>query len=146
LLKFQADEKLPQTGQPDEATLARLGITSQESANDQQHHPQAHQTDDYGYRYETLQGGAVIKEPLPGFAAYARRQAHRWGEFIEKHDKGITALSTVVIALFTAALAIFMVSLAFSTRKAARAAKDAADALPSVEPGARASERSVTGP
>jgi tetratricopeptide (TPR) repeat protein len=26
LLKFQADEKLPQTGQPDEATLARLGI------------------------------------------------------------------------------------------------------------------------
>jgi TolB-like protein/DNA-binding winged helix-turn-helix (wHTH) protein/Tfp pilus assembly protein PilF len=33
LLKFQADEKLPQTGQPDEATLARLGITSQESAS-----------------------------------------------------------------------------------------------------------------
>jgi tetratricopeptide (TPR) repeat protein len=33
LLKFQADEKLPQTGQPDEATLARLSITSQESAS-----------------------------------------------------------------------------------------------------------------
>jgi tetratricopeptide (TPR) repeat protein len=33
LLKFQADEKLPQTGQPDEATLARLGITSPESAS-----------------------------------------------------------------------------------------------------------------
>jgi TolB-like protein/DNA-binding winged helix-turn-helix (wHTH) protein/Tfp pilus assembly protein PilF len=29
LLKFQADENLPQTGQPDEATLARLGISSQ---------------------------------------------------------------------------------------------------------------------
>jgi TolB-like protein/Flp pilus assembly protein TadD len=33
LLKFQADEKLPQTGEPDEATLARLGITSQASAS-----------------------------------------------------------------------------------------------------------------
>jgi hypothetical protein len=33
LVKFQADEKLPQTGQPDEATLARLGITSQASAS-----------------------------------------------------------------------------------------------------------------
>ena len=31
LSKFQADENLPQTGQPDEATLARLGITSQAS-------------------------------------------------------------------------------------------------------------------
>src|SRR4029077_6863891 len=28
LSKFQADENLPQTGRPDEATLARLGITS----------------------------------------------------------------------------------------------------------------------
>jgi TolB-like protein/DNA-binding winged helix-turn-helix (wHTH) protein/Tfp pilus assembly protein PilF len=33
LLKFQADEKLPQTGQPDEATLARLGISSQVTAS-----------------------------------------------------------------------------------------------------------------
>ena len=33
LFKFQADENLPQTGQPDEATLARLGITSQASAS-----------------------------------------------------------------------------------------------------------------
>jgi adenylate cyclase len=33
LTKFQADENLPQTGQPDEATLARLGITSQASAS-----------------------------------------------------------------------------------------------------------------
>jgi class 3 adenylate cyclase/TolB-like protein/cytochrome c-type biogenesis protein CcmH/NrfG len=33
LLKFQADEKLPQTGQLDEATLARLGITSREGAS-----------------------------------------------------------------------------------------------------------------
>jgi TolB-like protein/cytochrome c-type biogenesis protein CcmH/NrfG len=32
LFSFQADEKLPQTGQPDEATLARLGIASQASA------------------------------------------------------------------------------------------------------------------
>jgi adenylate cyclase len=32
LLKFQADQNLPPTGQPDEATLARLGITSQVSA------------------------------------------------------------------------------------------------------------------
>jgi adenylate cyclase len=31
LFKFQADEKLPPTGQPDEATLIRLGITSQVS-------------------------------------------------------------------------------------------------------------------
>lgn len=30
LFSFQADEKLPQTGQPDEATLARPGIASQE--------------------------------------------------------------------------------------------------------------------
>jgi len=29
LLRFQADERLPQTGKPDEATLARLGIASQ---------------------------------------------------------------------------------------------------------------------
>jgi adenylate cyclase len=29
LSKFQADENLPQTGQADEATLARLGITSE---------------------------------------------------------------------------------------------------------------------
>jgi class 3 adenylate cyclase/TolB-like protein/Tfp pilus assembly protein PilF len=33
LLKFQADEKLPQTGELDEATLARLGITSPESGS-----------------------------------------------------------------------------------------------------------------
>jgi Tfp pilus assembly protein PilF len=33
LLKFQAEEKLPQTGQPDEATLARLGIVSQVTAS-----------------------------------------------------------------------------------------------------------------
>ena len=33
LFKFQADENLPQTGQPDEATLARLGITSQAGAS-----------------------------------------------------------------------------------------------------------------
>jgi adenylate cyclase len=33
LSKFQADENLPQTGQPDEATLARLGITSQAGAS-----------------------------------------------------------------------------------------------------------------
>jgi adenylate cyclase len=32
LFRFQADENLPQTGHPDEATLARLGITSQASA------------------------------------------------------------------------------------------------------------------
>ena len=31
--KFQADENLPQTGQADEATLARLGITTQSSAS-----------------------------------------------------------------------------------------------------------------
>jgi TolB-like protein/DNA-binding winged helix-turn-helix (wHTH) protein len=33
LLKFQVDEKLPRTGQPDEATLARIGISSQQSAS-----------------------------------------------------------------------------------------------------------------
>jgi tetratricopeptide (TPR) repeat protein len=33
LFKFQADENLPQTGWPDEATLARLGITSQVTAS-----------------------------------------------------------------------------------------------------------------
>jgi tetratricopeptide (TPR) repeat protein len=33
LHQFQVDEKLPQTGQLDEATLARLGITSPESAS-----------------------------------------------------------------------------------------------------------------
>ena len=33
LLKFQADENLPQTSWPDEATLARLGIASQVSAS-----------------------------------------------------------------------------------------------------------------
>ncbi|SEC20512.1 TolB amino-terminal domain-containing protein [Rhizobiales bacterium GAS188] len=32
LFRFQADENLPQTGKPDEATLARLGITSQARA------------------------------------------------------------------------------------------------------------------
>jgi hypothetical protein len=33
LFKFQADENLPQNGKPDEATLARLGITSQAGAS-----------------------------------------------------------------------------------------------------------------
>jgi hypothetical protein len=33
LLKFQADEKLSQTGQADEVTLARLGISSQVTAS-----------------------------------------------------------------------------------------------------------------
>ena len=33
LLKFQADENLPQTGQPDEVTLARLGIAPGASAS-----------------------------------------------------------------------------------------------------------------
>jgi tetratricopeptide (TPR) repeat protein len=32
LSRFQADESLPQTGKPDEATLARLGMTSQANA------------------------------------------------------------------------------------------------------------------
>jgi hypothetical protein len=54
---------------------------------------------------------------------------HDAGGFVKGFHDEITAVSTVVIAIFTIVLGVFTVSLSGSTRIAAEAAKDSADAL-----------------
>jgi len=51
------------------------------------------------------------------------------GDFVDKNNAAITAISTVVIALFTTILGVFTVKLASATRVAALAAHDSAIAL-----------------
>jgi hypothetical protein len=55
------------------------------------------------------------------------------GEFVDKNNGAITAISTVVIAIFTTVLGLFTVSLAKSTRLAADAADLSAKAVIALE-------------